>query len=159
MTAPVVQDPRSDLQIHCQFDMGGEELYAVKWYKDDHEFYRYAPTGPSVYVDFPVPGVNVNKRKSKCVKDTCYLVLQELQRPYSSGSYRCEVSSEAPAFRLASRTYNITVAGNNPLIWQSKGNTYFSFIYPNLILSFIRGVSQFTRKILTTYSLIYKKSI
>nr|CAH7769113.1 unnamed protein product [Callosobruchus chinensis] len=41
MEAPPVADPRSDTTLDCQFDMGGEELYAVKWYKDDQEFFRY----------------------------------------------------------------------------------------------------------------------
>ena len=26
-----------------RFDMEGEELYSVKWYKAGHEFYRYIP--------------------------------------------------------------------------------------------------------------------
>lgn len=40
MTAPLVQDLREDMDLNCQFDMGAEELYAVKWYKDDDEFFR-----------------------------------------------------------------------------------------------------------------------
>ncbi|XP_019872535.2 uncharacterized protein LOC109600798 [Aethina tumida] len=110
MTAPSIQDPRHEMQLYCKFDMGGEDLYAVKWYKDDHEFYRYAPSGPTNYVQYPVPGVTVDTNRSHCTRDTCELWLVALQRPYSSGAYRCEVSSEAPAFRLASQTYNITVA-------------------------------------------------
>ena len=26
--------------LHCIFDMEGEELYSVKWYKAGHEFFR-----------------------------------------------------------------------------------------------------------------------
>lgn len=117
MTAPSIQDPRHEMQLYCKFDMGGEDLYAVKWYKDDHEFYRYAPSGPTNYVQYPVPGVTVDTNRSHCTRDTCELWLVALQRPYSSGAYRCEVSSEAPAFRLASQTYNITVAGKNMMMW------------------------------------------
>ncbi|CAH1969909.1 unnamed protein product [Acanthoscelides obtectus] len=40
MDVPAVADPRGDATLECQFDMGGEELYAVKWYKDDQEFFR-----------------------------------------------------------------------------------------------------------------------
>lgn len=111
MTAPTIHDPRNQMHLYCKFDMGGEDLYAVKWYKDDHEFFRYAPTGPRIYVEYPVPGVTVDTKKSQCTREACDLTLTELHRPYSSGAYRCEVSSEAPAFRLASQTYNITVAG------------------------------------------------
>lgn len=40
MSAPLIADPRDDMNLDCHFDMGSEELYAVKWYKDDHEFFR-----------------------------------------------------------------------------------------------------------------------
>lgn len=113
MTAPAIQDPRHDMQLHCRFDMGGEELYAVKWYKDDHEFFRYSPahrpgTGT---LQFPVAGVQVESERTYCNRNGCDLLLTNLSRPLSSGAYRCEVSSEAPAFRLASQTHNVTVAG------------------------------------------------
>ena len=41
MSVPKIIDYREDMDLDCQFDMGNEELYAVKWYKDDQEFYRY----------------------------------------------------------------------------------------------------------------------
>ncbi|KAF7279289.1 hypothetical protein GWI33_007422 [Rhynchophorus ferrugineus] len=109
MTAPAIQDPRYDMHLHCRFDMGGEELYAVKWYKDDHEFFRYTPSGPGT-ISYPVAGVHVNPNRSECDKSSCDLLLTNIRRPESSGAYRCEVSSEAPAFRLASQTHNVTVA-------------------------------------------------
>lgn len=31
--------------LHCLYDMEGEELYSVKWYKNGHEFFRYIPGG------------------------------------------------------------------------------------------------------------------
>ncbi|XP_044252540.1 uncharacterized protein LOC123003679 isoform X1 [Tribolium madens] len=110
MTAPALQDPRKDMELHCRFDMGGEELYAVKWYKDDHEFFRYTPAAAVSITQFPVDGVHVDGQNSRCMPEGCDLLLKELSRPQSSGAYRCEVSSEAPAFRLASQTHNVTVA-------------------------------------------------
>ncbi|CAH0562665.1 unnamed protein product [Brassicogethes aeneus] len=126
MTAPSIQDPREQMQLYCKFDMGGEDLYAVKWYKDDHEFFRYAPSGPNNYVQYPVSGVTVDTTRSHCTRDTCELMLIDLQRPYSSGAYRCEVSSEAPAFRLASQTFNITVAAipKHPPLIDGLADTY-----------------------------------
>ena len=32
-----------NIDIIIRFDMEGEELYSVKWYKAGHEFYRYIP--------------------------------------------------------------------------------------------------------------------
>ncbi|XP_060533194.1 uncharacterized protein LOC132706103 [Cylas formicarius] len=110
MTAPPLQDPRKDMPLHCRFDLGGEELYAVKWYKDDQEFFRYTPSFTDSYTRYPVPGVLVDTKRSRCDRTKCDLLLTDLARPYSSGAYRCEVSSEAPAFRLASQTQNVTVA-------------------------------------------------
>lgn len=40
MSTPLVADTREDIALTCSFDMEGEELFAVKWYKDDHEFFR-----------------------------------------------------------------------------------------------------------------------
>lgn len=116
MSAPVLQDPRKEMPLHCRFDMGGEDLYAVKWYKDDHEFFRYSPAAAASnkIQQFAVRGVTVDSRRSKCTSEGCDLLLTQLVRPQSSGAYRCEVSSEAPAFRLASQTHNITVAGIHP---------------------------------------------
>ncbi|XP_066144259.1 uncharacterized protein [Euwallacea fornicatus] len=110
MTSPPVQDPRNEMRLHCRFDMGGEQLYAVKWYKDDHEFFRYTPTNKIKIITYSVPGVNVNLLQSRCSSESCDLLLQNLTKPESSGAYRCEVSTEAPAFRLASETHNITMA-------------------------------------------------
>ncbi|CAG9819995.1 unnamed protein product [Phaedon cochleariae] len=39
MNAPIVADPRDLMDLDCNFDMGTEDLYAVKWYKDDQEFF------------------------------------------------------------------------------------------------------------------------
>ncbi|RWS18251.1 hypothetical protein B4U80_11322, partial [Leptotrombidium deliense] len=30
--------------LHCNFDLQGDELYSVKWYKNYVEFYRYLPS-------------------------------------------------------------------------------------------------------------------
>ncbi|KAK9870361.1 hypothetical protein WA026_007929 [Henosepilachna vigintioctopunctata] len=134
MTSPTVQDPRDDMQFYCEYDMGGEELYAVKWYKDDHEFFRYIPTGDPSSVEFQVMGVHVDSRKTHCDISSCRLFLNNLSRTFSSGAYRCEVSSEAPAFRLASETHNVTVAvlpKENPRIDGLRGS-YVSGEYLNV---------------------------
>lgn len=60
---------------------------------------------------FPVTGVDVDKLKSRCDKDSCDLLLTNLHKPQSSGAYRCEVSSESPQFLLASETHLVTMAG------------------------------------------------
>ncbi|XP_065159897.1 uncharacterized protein [Atheta coriaria] len=110
MSAPGVVDYRSTLHLECQFDMGGELLYAVKWYKDDHEFFRYQPHQQPHQLLFPVHGVRLANETIDCGTRRCQLTLDHLVRQRSGGAYRCEVSTEAPAFRLISETRNVTVA-------------------------------------------------
>ncbi|XP_044750409.1 uncharacterized protein LOC123310808 [Coccinella septempunctata] len=125
MTAPSIQDPREDMLLSCSFYIGDEDLYAVKWYKDDYEFFRYSPKGRKPLL-FEVTGVQVDLFNTKCNMSFCYLSMKNLTRSYSSGAYRCEVSIEAPTFRLVSKTQNITVAAipmEKPVL-SNLSNTY-----------------------------------
>jgi hypothetical protein len=29
--------------LRCDYDLEGDSLYSIKWYKDNQEFYRYNP--------------------------------------------------------------------------------------------------------------------
>lgn len=62
-------------------------------------------------MSFPVAGVHLVTQGISCGQTRCNVRLQGLTRDHSGGSYRCEISSEAPTFRLASETRNVTVAG------------------------------------------------
>ncbi|KAL1502678.1 hypothetical protein ABEB36_007791 [Hypothenemus hampei] len=111
MTVPPVQDVRSEMPLHCQFDMDNEQLYAVKWYKDDNEFFRYTPSSTSdIITTYDVEGVTVDLYRSKCDHVSCNLWLKNVKKPQTSGAYRCEVSTEAPSFFSASKTHYVTVA-------------------------------------------------
>uniref|UniRef100_A0A0A9XUE1 Carcinoembryonic antigen-related cell adhesion molecule 6 n=1 Tax=Lygus hesperus TaxID=30085 RepID=A0A0A9XUE1_LYGHE len=83
--------------LECLFDLQGETLYSVKWYKDGHEFYRYVPQELPPAQHFLVPGVHVDLENSTEVQ--VKLMALEL---VSSGKYRCEVSAEAPSFQTVS---------------------------------------------------------
>ena len=48
------------ISLHCEFDLHGEPLYSVKWYKDNVEFYRYLPRDTPPSLSFPVPGDHIN---------------------------------------------------------------------------------------------------
>jgi len=47
-------------QLECLYDLDGEALYSVKWYKDGNEFYRYVPRDMPPAQTFLLPGVNVD---------------------------------------------------------------------------------------------------
>lgn len=65
---------------------------------------------PSI-MEFPVDGVHLKADQSYvCNKKICSVVLDNLKRK-STGSYRCEISGDAPAFHVVHETANMTVAG------------------------------------------------
>ncbi|VEN38596.1 unnamed protein product [Callosobruchus maculatus] len=81
------------ITLQCRFDLEGEPLYTLKWYKGGKEFYRYIPKEmPNTQV-FPLPGINVDRSKSNPYE----VVLRNVQ-PEATGKYKCEVSSDAPNF-------------------------------------------------------------
>ncbi|XP_030558954.1 uncharacterized protein LOC115761349 [Drosophila novamexicana] len=71
----------------------GEELYAIKWYKDNEEFYRYVPKARPAKTSYRVEGVRVIEELS----DASRVLLRGLTLN-STGLYRCEISAEAPNF-------------------------------------------------------------
>jgi hypothetical protein len=47
-------------ELRCNYD-SSEKLYAVKWYKDNHEFFRYSPGRVPEFLVFPhVRGISVD---------------------------------------------------------------------------------------------------
>jgi hypothetical protein len=68
LEVPQWADLRSSVTLNCQYDTGGDSLYSVKWYKDEHEFFRYTPgLNPKTLV-FNLDGVNVDvSGVPKCV--------------------------------------------------------------------------------------------
>ncbi|XP_053960498.1 uncharacterized protein LOC128864765 [Anastrepha ludens] len=90
--------------LGCRYNLDGEALYSVKWYKDGHEFYRYVPRDKPPGQAFPLPGVNVDVRNSSDTKVTLRRVTL-----MSTGLYKCEVSGEAPAFNTVSESETMTV--------------------------------------------------
>ena len=50
----------NSVRLECHFDLNGEALYSVKWYKDGYEFYRYVPRDHPPAQVFDQNGVNVD---------------------------------------------------------------------------------------------------
>ena len=90
--------------LNCSYDIGDEELYAIKWFKDRQEFYRWTPkdvpSGQVLVLDY----VNVDLSKSS--EGNVYL-----SSTYSKtgGIYMCEVSTEAPLFSTKTKEKFISV--------------------------------------------------
>ncbi|XP_035774897.1 uncharacterized protein LOC118457422 isoform X2 [Anopheles albimanus] len=94
----------SNVSLECIFDMDGAALYAVKWYKDGNEFYRFTPANRPQTQSFLLPGVSVDLQMSG--KNALLLNNVSLD---TSGQYTCEVSAEAPTFLTVSATEDMHV--------------------------------------------------
>lgn len=110
LTVPELQDYREHATLVCDYELITNKLNSVKWYKDGSEFFRYAPMQQSGVSLFKVAGVHVHNNSIDCDTRTCRIQLWYLQ-PQSSGLYRCEVSGDAPDFKLVYRMANMTVGG------------------------------------------------
>lgn len=90
-------------RLGCHFDLEGSSLYAVKWFKDDHQFFRWNPDKNPSGITFHLPGVNVDLGNSSEFS----VVLNHLNFS-GSGLYRCEVF-EQTVFQIISRSGALTV--------------------------------------------------
>ncbi|KAF2365818.1 Immunoglobulin-like domain [Trinorchestia longiramus] len=90
--------------LHCDFDLEGDQLYNVKWYKGVKEFFRYVAADSPPKQVFDLPGVTVDRDRSSMDK----VVLSSVT-PQSSGNYKCEVSAEAPSFHTDSGSGKLLV--------------------------------------------------
>ncbi|XP_037782302.1 uncharacterized protein LOC119578759 [Penaeus monodon] len=93
-----------DVTLTCEFDLAGEKLYSVKWYKAGREFYRYVPADWPSKQDFEQKGVIVDTDRSDSQKVALKGITVD-----SSGRYKCEVLTEAPQFKTLVRSGFLTV--------------------------------------------------
>jgi hypothetical protein len=63
---PLAVSPGDTVTLQCSYDLEGDELYTVKWYKGRQEFFRYVPKELPHTRVFPLPGVNVDVSPNVC---------------------------------------------------------------------------------------------
>ncbi|XP_035207999.1 uncharacterized protein LOC118182722 isoform X3 [Stegodyphus dumicola] len=80
--------------LDCGYDLEGDELYSVKWYKDNVEFYRYLPGDSPSAQTYKLDGVLIDSHNSNATHAYLYKSVMETE-----GMYGCEVSTEVPSFR------------------------------------------------------------
>lgn len=56
---PVAVKRGANALLICNYDMEGDSMYSIKWYKGKREFYRYTPKDPQSIKTFPVAGISV----------------------------------------------------------------------------------------------------
>lgn len=100
----------AEARLHCVWRLpAGATLYSAKWYKDGHEFLRYMPAERPPLLTFPAPGINL--QEGTWSPDVVNLRNLSVS---SGGLYRCEVSTEGPAFHTAFDQQHLNVVAPPP---------------------------------------------
>ncbi|XP_014228415.1 uncharacterized protein LOC106653476 [Trichogramma pretiosum] len=79
--------------LTCSYDLEDAQLYAIKWYFEDEEFYRFVPKKQPPHDTFPVRNIQVNVSGSNMQDVT----LVNVRRKHT-GRYKCEVSEDQPRY-------------------------------------------------------------
>lgn len=48
--------------LNCTLDLESDDLYSVKWYKNEAEFYRHLPSDTPSGQKFDIPGIHLDVR-------------------------------------------------------------------------------------------------
>nr|XP_042898122.1 uncharacterized protein LOC122269382 [Parasteatoda tepidariorum] len=100
--------------LKCQYELGEDELYSVKWYKNNVEFFRFLPSDMPAGQNYELLGVYVDLESSNATH--VYLYKTDLN---TEGTYGCEVSTEAPSFRTVKADKELRIyvlPTNGPII-------------------------------------------
>lgn len=60
MHLPTAARVGQPVQLSCQYDLEGAQLYSIKWYRDDSEFYSYVPKEQPATRLYPDQGISVD---------------------------------------------------------------------------------------------------
>ncbi|XP_026333517.1 uncharacterized protein LOC113240433 [Hyposmocoma kahamanoa] len=88
----------------CSRDMQNAPLYTVKWYRGNHEFYRYTPMEDPDTRVFTIPGIYVDTNRSNGSQ-----VLLRRMDLTMAGNFSCEVTADSPSFATQIATKFIDV--------------------------------------------------
>ncbi|XP_035706882.1 uncharacterized protein LOC118435262 [Folsomia candida] len=106
-----------NLKLRCNYDTESESLYALKWYRESEEFYRYIPKEVPAQQVFPLSGIVVDMNSS----DDHNVILQNASR-LTGGKFKCVVSAEG-SFQTKLDAKNIStvaVGYDAPKLFLSK---------------------------------------
>ncbi|XP_056638730.1 uncharacterized protein LOC130446476 isoform X1 [Diorhabda sublineata] len=93
---PNIVEYGGSITLRCTYNLQGEPLYTVKYYRGTHEFYRYTPKELPSTKTFTYNGVNVDSQSS----NEHQVVLRDVGFSLS-GKFSCEVTTDAPNFSTA----------------------------------------------------------
>ncbi|XP_068625005.1 uncharacterized protein [Battus philenor] len=105
----------------CLRDMQGAPLYSVKWYRGNHEFFRYTPMeNPEIRL-FGLPGIYVDMSQS----NGSQVMLRRLELEVA-GNFSCEVTADSPSFatQIATKFIDIIALPQLDPILQADKDRY-----------------------------------
>ncbi|XP_066253810.1 uncharacterized protein [Euwallacea similis] len=123
---PLAAKVHDSILLQCDFDLEGEPLYTVKWYKGGREFFRFVPREDPKMQIFSVNGIQVDLSRSSANE----VVLLDVHSS-ATGRYKCEVSTDAPNFYTKFSTsliYVVDVPEEDPIMEVDKVSTGLSNI-------------------------------
>ncbi|XP_076373893.1 uncharacterized protein LOC143258591 isoform X4 [Tachypleus tridentatus] len=117
-----------EVKLTCLYDLEGDRLYSIKWYRDDKEFYRFVPKDAPQKQYFPLDGIIVDLSRS----DNMTVYIRDVQVS-AGGIFECEVSADSPSFRTAAlqKVMMVEASGTN----SSYFAVSFSLVVAGLIIS------------------------
>lgn len=117
-----------EVKLTCLYDLEGDRLYSIKWYRDDKEFYRFVPKDAPQKQYFPLDGIIVDLSRS----DNMTVYIRDVQVS-TGGIFECEVSADSPSFRTAAlqKVMMVEASGAN----SSYFAVSFSLVLAGLIIS------------------------
>ncbi|XP_013199535.2 uncharacterized protein LOC106142354 [Amyelois transitella] len=110
LEVPKYGDPRRDVNLNCHYvnEKDDPDLHSVKWYRGNHEIFRYTPgQQPSTRI-FNTTTTGVTR--SSCNQHSCAIYVALPKTINTRISFTCEVSTEGPRFAVVKQMKNLTVA-------------------------------------------------
>ncbi|XP_063850819.1 uncharacterized protein LOC135094554 isoform X2 [Scylla paramamosain] len=95
-----------EAELECEWSPN-KNIYSLKWYFNDIEFFSYKPGDPTV-VTLPADGFKLNVSTINSTGEK--ITLSDVGMA-ASGSYKCEVTMESPGFLTADKSGKMTVVG------------------------------------------------
>lgn len=94
-----------EASLDCKYDLEGDQLYDVKWYKDGQHFFRCQPNGQ--VQEFQLDGIKIYPTNFATI-GSCPLTLIGLNFK-SGGEYKCEVTTEGPSFKAIAKSAKMKI--------------------------------------------------
>ncbi|XP_044733578.1 uncharacterized protein LOC123296182 [Chrysoperla carnea] len=119
------------ITLYCLYDLGNQALYAVNWYRGEHEFFRYNPQDVPAYKMWPYINSQYNIPVEISNSDENKVTFKAVNK-ILSGNFTCEVTTDVPLFSIGSATALLKIKSKQPMNIQesysqprSSSNTFY----------------------------------